>query len=115
MGKASTRKRQRGRTAPRNGNQGRGRAPVAAVAQADPWGRFLAGDGFGLLALFLLVVAFYFPATQAGFVWDDIIVTGSEAVRSYFGLWQLWFETDTTYHLDNTIEGHFWPLTYTTF
>ena len=113
MGKASRNKRRHkgggaadeGRSAHRSQHAARGGAP----------GRLFAGDGSQLFGLFLLIAVFYFPATRAGFVWDDMIMTGSEAVRSWSGLWQLWFETETTYHPDNTREGHFWPLVYTTF
>lgn len=72
-------------------------------------------DGLGLLALGLLVAISYFPATQAGFVWDDSIITTSKAVREWSGLWQLWFDTANTYRFDNTREGHFWPVMYSTF
>ena len=87
----------------------------SAAADASFPDRFRGGDGPWVLGLFLLVAVFYFPATKAGFVWDDSIVTTSEAVREWSGLRQLWFETGTTYHPDNTREGHFWPVVYSTF
>ena len=87
----------------------------SAAPDGSRLGRFRRGDGPWILALFLLVAVFYFPATKAGFVWDDSIVTTSQAVREWSGLRQLWFETGTTYHPDNTREGHFWPVVYSTF
>ena len=72
-------------------------------------------DAPAILALVLLVAVSYFPATQAGFVWDDLILTSSTAVQEWSGLWQFWFETETTYNAGNTREGHFWPLLYSTF
>ena len=72
-------------------------------------------DVLGILGLVLLVAVCYFPATQAGFVWDDLILTSSKAVKEWSGLWQFWFETETTYNVGNTREGHFWPLLYSTF
>ena len=66
-------------------------------------------------ALFLLVAVFFHPAANAGFAWDDSIVTGSRAVREWSGLWQLWFEAETAYRRSNTAEGHFWPVVYFTF
>ncbi len=88
----------------------------AARSRVADVGRGLSrGDGPWGAALFLLVAVCYFPATGAGFVWDDSIVTASKAVREWSGLWQLWFETETTYHPDNTREGHFWPIVYSTF
>ena len=118
MGKASRNRRKRQREAG-PGRRRAGQQPSSAVAtvaaKPDLRGRIFGGDGPWFLALFLLVAVFYFPATRAGFVWDDIIVATSTAVSSWSGLWQLWFETDTTYHPDNTAEGHFWPIVYTTF
>ena len=72
-------------------------------------------DMLPILALGLLVAVSYFPATQAGFVWDDVILTGSKAVQDWAGLWQLWFSPGDTYVPENTHEGHYWPLLYSTF
>ena len=72
-------------------------------------------DALGILGLSLLVAVSYFPVTAAGFVWDDVIMTASKAVQEWSGLWQLWFDTENTYRVGNTREGHFWPLLYSTF
>lgn len=69
----------------------------------------------GLLGLVLLVAVSYFPVTQAGFIWDDLILTSSKAVQEWSGLWQFWFDTEHTYRVGNTREGHFWPIPYSTF
>ena len=63
-----------------------------------------------ILALGLLVAVSYFPATQAGFVWDDVIFTEAAPIRDASGLWQIWFSPR-----DIKREGHYWPLVYTTF
>ena len=63
-----------------------------------------------ILALGLLVAVSYFPATQAGFVWDDEVFTSAEPIRSVSGLWQIWFSPS-----DIPSEGHYWPIVYTTF
>ena len=126
MGKASRRKkarRQRRAATASPSRSARDPGAVEGVAGGvEPDGpdggrldRFRRGDGPGILALFLLVAVFYFPATRAGFVWDDTIVTTSKAVAEWSGLRQLWFETETTYHPENTREGHFWPVVYTSF
>ena len=62
------------------------------------------------LALGLLTAASYFPAIQAGFVWDDRIWMEAEAVREWTGLWTIWF---APHGIKN--EAHYWPITYTTF
>ena len=78
-------------------------------------GGFSRGDMLALLALGLLVVVSYLPAMLwGGFVWDDrIILTSSQAVQDWSGLWRLW--SGDAYTLDDTMEGHYWPLVYTTF
>ena len=65
----------------------------------------------GALILCLLVAVGYFPATTAGFVWDDVVLTGARQLQSVSGLWQIWFEPRSLYQY----EGHYWPLLYTTF
>ena len=67
-------------------------------------------DILGVLALGLLVIVSYFPAFRAGFVWDDIVFTGSAAVRDVAGLSQIWFSPSSIEG-----EGHYWPLIYSTF
>ena len=67
-------------------------------------------DAIYLLALCLAVVVPYFPAMQAGFVWDDRIFLEAEAVRDVSGIWQIWFSPSV---IEN--ESHYWPLVYTTF
>ena len=71
-------------------------------------------DALAFLALGLLVVVSYLPAMLwGGFVWDDKILTSSQSVQEWSGLWRLW--SGDAYTLDDTIEGHYWPLVYTTF
>ena len=72
-------------------------------------------DSLAFAALALLAAASYFPAMLGGFVWDDIIVTASEAVRSWSGIWGIWFDPGGTYGGGSLAEAHYWPLLYTTF
>ena len=66
------------------------------------------------LALGLLVIVSYLPAMLwGGFVWDDRILTLSQAVPDWSGLWRLW--SGEAYSMDDTPEAHYWPLVYTTF
>ena len=71
--------------------------------------------GFFILVLAALVVVSYFPALQAEFVWDDFLLTKLKAVSSWNGIWQLWFDPETAYLQRDAVEGHYWPLLYTTF
>lgn len=63
-----------------------------------------------VLALGVLIAVSYFPATGAGFVWDDRIWMEAEAVREWRGLWTVWFAPQ-----DIRNEAHYWPINYTTF
>lgn len=62
------------------------------------------------MALALLVAASYFPAVLGGFVWDDQAFTEAAPVRDFTGLWRIWLSPR-----EIEGEGHYWPLTYTTF
>ena len=92
----------------------RQRAQQKAATPETPRPGLTRQDAPALLALVLLIAVSYLPATWAGFVWDDSILTGSKAVADPAGLWQLWFVPET-YDLRNTNEGHYWPIVYTTF
>ena len=67
-------------------------------------------DALNFIGLGLLVAVSYFPATGAGFVWDDRIFTEAENVREWSGLWRIWFSPS-----DIKLEAHYWPIVYTTF
>ena len=77
--------------------------------------RFTRQNILSILALGLLVIVSYLPAMLwGGFVWDDEILTSSQAVQEgWSGLWRLW--SGDAYNSYDTQEGHYWPLVYTTF
>ncbi|MXX75496.1 MAG: tetratricopeptide repeat protein [Holophagales bacterium] len=62
------------------------------------------------LALALIVVAAFFPALQGDFVWDDVAFAEEPVIHSNSGLRNIWLTPG-----DIRNEGHYWPLTYTTF
>ena len=62
------------------------------------------------LGLGLMVAVSYYPAVLGGFVWDDRAFTEAAPVREPSGLRQIWFSPSEIQG-----EGHYWPLTYTTF
>ncbi len=84
-------------------------APIDPIAPVSPsYGR---PDALAGLALVLLVAVSYLPAMLwGGFVWDDNLCIEIDPVREVSGLWQIWFSPSDLEH-----EGHYWPLTYTTF
>ena len=74
-----------------------------------PWG-LSRPDTLLAAILAVLVLASYFPAILGDFVWDDVIFTTSEAVREWSGLRTIWLSPDGIEG-----EGHYWPVTYTSF
>ena len=66
--------------------------------------------GLGVLLLAALVVASYYPALTSAFIWDDIIFTSAIPVKEWSGLWDIWLRPTTI-----TMEGHYWPVVYTSF
>ena len=91
--------------------------PPADVTGGDPKPLgLLRLDAFAVLVLSALIAAIYFPATQAGFVWDDSIMRELRAVSAWGGIWDIWFNPVGAYLEGGTRkEGHYWPLLYTTF
>ena len=61
-------------------------------------------------ALVLMVGVSFVPAYQAGFVWDDAVFSEEPVIREASGLRNIWFSPR-----DIEQEGHYWPVTYTTF
>ena len=62
------------------------------------------------LALWPIVLLVYLPAMlSVDFIWDDVVL-GTDTVRTLDGLRQIWFSP-----ADIPAEGHYWPLTYTSF
>ena len=105
MGKARRRKRQRRQQAAAS-------APPSPPLPHEPPARALALRTFGVaaLGLGLLVAVAYFPALSNGFVWDDAAFTDAAPVREAAGIWRIWLSPS-----EIEGEGHYWPLTYTTF
>ena len=117
----TTGKKKRKRKATLQAAQNRSGSPETSRTQPPP-GVTVAGlrvsrrDAFYLLALFVLVAVIYFPATRAGFVWDDSIFRELRAVSTWGGIWDLWFNPVAAYLEGGPRkEGHYWPLLYTTF
>ena len=64
-----------------------------------------------LAALCVLVLVSYLPAMLWGdFIWDDLVMIGTPAVREATGLRQIWFSPR-----EIEAEVHYWPLVYSTF
>ena len=73
--------------------------------------RFSRRGALAALALGLLAGICYLPAMlRAELIWDDSILSRSEAVQEWSGLGVIW-----SWPVRIEGEAHYWPLTYTTF
>ena len=104
---ARTRSGRNGRAPPRPEHPARATGGETKALAGWP---FMRREVLFPLALAALVVASYFPAFFAALVWDDATFTEARPVREWSGLWRIWFSPS---HLES--EGHYWPITYTTF
>lgn len=62
---------------------------------------------FAIVGLTFLV---YLPVLRGGFVWDDMSITSNDLLRTPAGLAKLWLSPTA-----NTLDEHYWPLTYSVF
>lgn len=72
-------------------------------------------DTYSAALLGLIAAVFYFPAIQAGFVWDDVIITKLRSVSDWEGIFRIWFDPAAAYFQTDVAENHYWPVVYTTF
>ena len=101
----------------RRSEPGKERAPSGSPRPATPDAGDPRRGWAALIALGLLTAAVYFPATRAGFIWDDILVeTIIRGALGLSGLWQIWFDPANPSLQKGTLgEAHYWPILYTTF
>ncbi len=59
-------------------------------------------------AIPLATLAAYWPALQGGFVWDDNAHVTSAALRSFRGLWRIWFSLGATQQYYPLLHSAFW-------
>jgi tetratricopeptide (TPR) repeat protein len=60
-----------------------------------------------LFVLPALLIA-YWPALQGGFVWDDNAHVTAAALRSFHGLWRIWFSLGATQQYYPLLHSAFW-------
>ena len=80
---------------------------LARWASLLAWSRHPATAG---LVLCIIVAASFYPALWAGFVLDDNLFAESPVIQAWSGIWNIWFSP-----ADIEGEGHYWPITYTSF
>ena len=83
------------------------RPAPSSWASLPAWSRHPVAAG---LALCTIVAVSFYPALFAGFVMDDNIFADSPVIQSWSGIWDIWFSP-----ADIEKEGHYWPVTYTSF
>lgn len=90
---------------------GRGPSPLRwAVDRCRTWVASRGRTELLSLALWPIVLLVYLPAMlSADFIWDDFVI-GTDIIRTWDGLRRIWFSP-----ADIPAEGHYWPLTYTSF
>lgn len=69
---------------------------------------FSLGDVVAGVSLLLLVLLFYLPAINGGFVFDDDRHVTPEALRSWHGLWRIWFEIGASFQYYPVLHTAFW-------
>ena len=95
------------------GAAGPGTKPSSSVPglPARFFGRFSRRGALSALTLGLMAVVCYLPSMLwGGLIWDDFIWSKSEAILEWSGLGAIW-----SWPSRIEGEGHYWPLTYTTF
>jgi tetratricopeptide (TPR) repeat protein len=60
------------------------------------------------LAIPVATLIAYWPALQGGFVWDDNAHVTSAAMRSFRGLWRIWFSLGATQQYYPLLHSAFW-------
>lgn len=59
-------------------------------------------------AILAAALAAYWPALQGGFVWDDNAHVTAAAMRSFRGLWRIWFDLGATQQYYPLLHSAFW-------
>jgi len=65
-------------------------------------------DWLSLAALLAVVLLAYRPAWNGGFVWDDAAHLTRADLRSWRGLWRIWFEPGATQQYYPLVHSAFW-------
>ena len=69
---------------------------------------FAAWEWLGLAVLVLAVFGAYQPAWQGGFIWDDNAHVTKPELRSWHGLYRIWFELGATQQYYPLLHSAFW-------
>ena len=71
--------------------------------------RFTAASPYLIYAgIFAAATAAYWPALRGGFIWDDNAHITTAAMRSFRGLWRIWFDLGATQQYYPLLHSAFW-------
>ncbi|MGA2799626.1 MAG: tetratricopeptide repeat protein, partial [Thermoguttaceae bacterium] len=73
------------------------------IVQLEPWSKWLLAA-----ALVLVVFLAYQPAWQGGFIWDDDAHVTKPELRSWYGLYRIWFDLGATQQYYPLLHSVFW-------
>jgi tetratricopeptide (TPR) repeat protein len=71
--------------------------------------RFTAASPYLIYAgIFAAALVAYWPALRGGFIWDDNAHVTTAAMRSFRGLWRIWFDLGATQQYYPLLHSAFW-------
>ncbi len=89
----------------KDARRGRWQAPGPAPAATSPLARW---EWLFLAALVVAVLLVYQPAWQGGFLWDDEAHVTKPELRSWQGLYRIWFDVRATVQYYPLLHSAFW-------
>ena len=88
---------------------GLGKRVQPSLAQIAPAGSsFALKDWLFVIALIVAVFLVYQPAWQGGFIWDDSAHVTCPELRSWYGLFRIWFDLGATQQYYPLLHSVFW-------
>ncbi len=108
-GKVVKSKRGKSRLIQTSSKSGHGERVQPSLAQTVPAGSsFALNDWLFFIALIAAVFLVYQPAWQGGFIWDDSGHVTSPELRSWYGLFRIWFDLGATQQYYPLLHSVFW-------
>jgi tetratricopeptide (TPR) repeat protein len=81
---------------------------ISPAAHLTPAALRPAGTAAWVAFVFLLALFTYWPSLHGEFLWDDAAHVTRAALRSWSGLWQIWFEPGSTQQYYPVLHTAFW-------
>jgi tetratricopeptide (TPR) repeat protein len=108
-GKVVKSKRGKSKLIQTSSKSGHGERVKPSLAQTVTASRsFALKDWFFVIALIAAVFLVYQPAWQGGFIWDDSAHVTRPELRSWYGLFRIWFDLGATQQYYPLLHSVFW-------